>query len=93
MHIDLHRFGLFVSFMAPQVTSNVSQKSGDIWRATSAREPFGTFRKIRVGSCQLIDICELLPVGRHASQNGIVEAELHDVCKLSVEIYLVIVSN
>jgi hypothetical protein len=96
MHIYLYRSTLFVGSMAPQITSDVSQSPSNIWRATSTGKPFRTFRKIGVGRSQLIDICELLSAyrpGGHASQNGIVKAEFHDVCVLSVEICLLTVST
>jgi hypothetical protein len=62
MHVDFHRFTLFINFMTPQISTNVSKESGNIWRTAGTREPLGAFRKIRISRRELIDVCELFPV-------------------------------
>lgn len=87
-HVDFDIDCRVFSLEVPHVPSNGREKPAHVWRTTGTHKPLLSLTKLFITRCQRIFICEFLPIARHASQHGIVEAEFHDIPVLAIEVEL-----
>lgn len=76
MNLDLYSFGFLPR---PNIPSQHSKSSCDIWWTAGTLEPFLSLRRIIRRGSQLIEIGEGFAIQGHARQYRIVQGELHCV--------------